>query len=624
MEILTATKKAKKFLQSGQFEEAEQIFHKLCSNYPNQPQGFIGLAQAAQQRQDWKAALAKWKKVIIQFPEKVNAHIQYGHVLREMGHLKEAEEVFRKLAEQHPESSMPQAGLARIAHAGHEHEQACTYWEAATECAPENLRLRVDHIHALLDALKFERAQDLYKTALENSQDPALRSVQADIHIARFNADAALEVLHCLRESAPDNLHLQLKQAEILIKCALGFGRTPKHLDQGIACLEQIVQNFSSNLKPQLDLAIAYIHANKNDSACRIIENLPSTYDKNYRIMKLRAWRHHKKSDENNAKLLWHKILQQHFIAAVHGPLGTLERIDSNLLHIDPDEILLFSTMYNELWRLPWFFNYYRSLGVGRFFIIDNNSNDGTKEFLLRQKDVHLFWTPDHYGKHTSGMRWINELRERYGQKNWCLFVDADEALIFPGIELFGLRRVVEYMEQNGHEALFAFMLDMHAYNVQQIFEYSQGRDFISCYPYFNNSYHFYGNINCSYIHVTGGIRRMFGWTGTHQKVPLIHGGGDIKYLSSHTTTPATISDITAVLLHFKMAGGLDKQFIAESTFRNRQPHCQRRHLDYGKTLQGLDENRALTNNLTERYQSSLQLVRLGLIQCPKNFLDIG
>ena len=54
-------------------------------------------------------------------------------------------------------------------------------------------------------------------------------------------------------------------------------------------------------------------------------------------------------------------------------------------------EVRLFSKIRNEKLRLPAFLRHYRSLGVDRFFIVDNDSTDGSTEYLLAQPDVHLF-----------------------------------------------------------------------------------------------------------------------------------------------------------------------------------------------------------------------------------------
>ena len=55
---------------------------------------------------------------------------------------------------------------------------------------------------------------------------------------------------------------------------------------------------------------------------------------------------------------------------------------------IQPQDILLISTLRNERVRLPYFLRYYRNLGVGHFLFVDNDSDDGTRELLAKQEDV--------------------------------------------------------------------------------------------------------------------------------------------------------------------------------------------------------------------------------------------
>jgi hypothetical protein len=64
---------------------------------------------------------------------------------------------------------------------------------------------------------------------------------------------------------------------------------------------------------------------------------------------------------------------------------------------IQPDDILLFSTIRNEDIRLPYFLKYYRDLGVRHFLLVDNDSDDGGAEYLARQPDVSLWRTGASY-----------------------------------------------------------------------------------------------------------------------------------------------------------------------------------------------------------------------------------
>ena len=271
--------------------------------------------------------------------------------------------------------------------------------------------------------------------------------------------------------------------------------------------------------------------------------------------------------------------------------------------------------------RLPWFFEYYRKLGVEHFFVVDNGSTDGSTEFLIRQKDVHLFRTEENYGEAASGMQWINSLVNKYGKKHWCIYVDVDEALIFPGIEQNNLRYLTNYMRKKGQEAFSTFMLDMYPPNTNGIFK-NELVDPMTLSPYFDNNYRFFGSHKCPYIEVTGGIRNnLFHERVSLTKTPIIDGNKGIKFLSSsHRITPARVSDVTGVLLHYKLISDLARKSFEESQLKLRNYYCTGRHLNYKNVLEKLGDDHNLINPLSLRYESSEQLVKLGLMSKPEDF----
>jgi tetratricopeptide (TPR) repeat protein len=52
----------------GRFNAAADAFSAISSNYPELPDGILGLARIAMQRQEWKVALARWNECLSRFP----------------------------------------------------------------------------------------------------------------------------------------------------------------------------------------------------------------------------------------------------------------------------------------------------------------------------------------------------------------------------------------------------------------------------------------------------------------------------------------------------------------------------------------------------------------------------
>ena len=96
-----------------------------------------------------------------------------------------------------------------------------------------------------------------------------------------------------------------------------------------------------------------------------------------------------------------------------------LRRIADRTGQIKPGDLLLFSTQRNEKIRLPYFLDYYRDMGVTHFLIVDNDSTDGTADYLADQPDVSVWLTKTSYKKSRYGVDWLNYLQSRYGHGHW-------------------------------------------------------------------------------------------------------------------------------------------------------------------------------------------------------------
>ena len=142
-------------------------------------------------------------------------------------------------------------------------------------------------------------------------------------------------------------------------------------------------------------------------------------------------------------------------------------RLDSNNIQVNKSDVcLLVAVRDNEL-LLPYFFEHYRKIGVGRFFIVDNMSSDGTIDFLVKQKDTYIFQTDEPY--RVEGMRvkenhnkWLNQIC-KYVYGNWCVVVDSDEFLIYPDYENINVKDLATYLDNEKSSCLKTTNIDMYS-----------------------------------------------------------------------------------------------------------------------------------------------------------------
>lgn len=611
--------KARLLFENGRNSEAEKLFCEIHERNPDHPGALRGLVQLARRNGDRGTELTwmdELQRVSPLAPEMLS---RKGVLLGELGECEKAERLLARLIEKQPDEPSALRALAIVAATARNYDLARDRWEKLCEVAPRDTDARASHIRSLIKTAELDEAQSILDQQ-SKALGPVTRALlQSALQEARLDWGPALETIQAARAEAPGSLRLALREARLRMMMAKRFGAP---LEPAESLIREAEQRFPADRNLRTVAAELHLLQGNLSAAAAEIDRLPDTREQ--RIMELKAWNAHFRGNEHEAKQIWEEILRTHHVPHVKPPREkALRREDSKPLSIQKGEILLFTVFRNEKWRLPWFLDYYRSLGVDRFFFIDNDSGDGSREYLLEQPDnVHVFWTSDHYGEACSGMQWINELVKIHGNEHWCLHVDVDEALVFPGVEESNLAKLTDYMEKKGHEALFAFMNDMFAEKEPVVPETDGHVDFIADYPLFDNHYHFSNVLYCPYQFVSGGVRRQFGFGEILTKTPLIRGGRGIKFLmSSHRITPAVISDVTGILLHFKLAGNYRETFLADAGENTRIPECKRRHAAYAKGLSQWGDRPQLSSDATLRYSSSEQLLELGLLKSSPEFL---
>jgi hypothetical protein len=129
---------------------------------------------------------------------------------------------------------------------------------------------------------------------------------------------------------------------------------------------------------------------------------------------------------------------------------------------IGPQDVLCFCTLRNEKVRLKYFLSYYRDRGISHFLFVDNDSNDGSREYLAEQDDCSVWTTPESYKRARFGMDWINRLLRLYGHKHWCLVVDPDEFLVYPFSDTRPIPALTDWLDASSIKSFGAMILDMY------------------------------------------------------------------------------------------------------------------------------------------------------------------
>src|SRR5215470_10076115 len=87
-----------------------------------------------------------------------------------------------------------------------------------------------------------------------------------------------------------------------------------------------------------------------------------------------------------------------------------------NTENIFSDEILCLLKVRNEILRIHSVLAHHRSIGVNRFFIVDNCSDDGTVDFLMSQSDVALFSAHAEFKSSQAGSKWLHSILDTFCQ----------------------------------------------------------------------------------------------------------------------------------------------------------------------------------------------------------------
>ncbi|WP_305967901.1 MULTISPECIES: glycosyltransferase family 2 protein [unclassified Mameliella] len=294
---------------------------------------------------------------------------------------------------------------------------------------------------------------------------------------------------------------------------------------------------------------------------------------------------------------------------------------------IRPSDILLFSTQRNEAVRLPWFLRYYREMGVGHFFFVDNDSTDGSADYLAEQPDVSVWTTRASYKRARFGMDWLNWLLLKHAHGHWALTVDPDEFFLYPFCDTRPLRALTDWLDASSIKSFSAMLLDMYPKGRIDQHPYEAGQDPLEIANWFDaGNYTISKNPKFGNLWIQGGPRaRMFfadkpALAPALNKIPLVKWDRRYAYVSStHNLLPRGLNQVydewggekaSGILLHTKFLSTFADKAEEELT-RGEHYGASREYIAYAE---GVRENPELWCKWSERYINWRQLEILGLM----------
>lgn len=292
--------------------------------------------------------------------------------------------------------------------------------------------------------------------------------------------------------------------------------------------------------------------------------------------------------------------------------------------------IIAVVVLRNEMKRLDFFLDHYRCLGVDHFLIVDNGSDDGSFEVLTgeaeRAGDVSLWSTQASYRGSRFGVDWAGWLLMRYGHGRWCLTVDADELLVFPGMKHHNLGALTSTLEKQGQLGFGALMLDLFPQGMLGSQTYDAGQNPIEVISWFDaESYRTSRQAPIGNLWVQGGPRErvFFADRPTHaptlNKIPLVKWNRRFAYINStHALLPRRLNGLydgpsgsqpSGVLLHTKFLPEI-RQKSAIELARGQHFHTPQLFDHYYEAIM---DGQTLWHEGARGYQSPEQLAELGL-----------
>lgn len=306
---------------------------------------------------------------------------------------------------------------------------------------------------------------------------------------------------------------------------------------------------------------------------------------------------------------------------------GELTVLQDHTRAIRPRDILLVCTMRNEQIRLPYFLQYYRSMGINHFLFVDNDSSDGTVEYLRGMEDVSLWHTAASYKRAGFGIDWMNYLKRKYAHDHWVLVVDPDEFFIYPFCDTRPIRALTDWLDNSAIRSFSAMLLDVYPKGRIGEVPYQPGQNPLEIAHWFDSgNYTISRNPEYGNLWIQGGPRARVFFADEPKKAPALNKIPLVKWhrryayaSSTHALLPRGLNQVYETDGGEKASGMLlHAKFLDTFTAKAEEELVRGQHYggsaEYKAYAEKLAEQPELWCKWSEKYINWRQLEILGLM----------
>lgn len=259
-------------------------------------------------------------------------------------------------------------------------------------------------------------------------------------------------------------------------------------------------------------------------------------------------------------------------------------------------DVVVVSVVRNEELRLPLFFEHYKKLGVARFLMIDNDSEDATPDLLLAEPLADVFHTKASYLDACCGLYWLNGVARARAIGHWTVMADADELLVYDGMAEHGLPAFAAWLERNRQPSLFTPMIDIYPRDVVGEAGGSLG-DNLAGNSWFDTAGYALQRRNGGWV-MTGGPRhRLFGGSSLIHgdwlsKYPFLRMSEEAAFAHAHLSWPGDAGPARplAALVHLK--------FMDDFADRSKRNESEGEHYGQGQLYRVINQKLAVQPRL--------------------------